>query len=564
MQQETSLPRWHLWFAALLPILFLVPFLNKAVHIDDTVYIYVARWIQHHPIDFYSFPITWDNQPMWVFLFNRNPPLLPFYLGTLAFLVGWSEVALHALQLIPTALTSVGILVLANRLCRHPVMALCAAVLTPAFLVSGSTIMCEPLMLMFYVWAIVLWIRGLDTESQATLIASSVCIALGMLSKYVVITAIPLLLAYTLCRDRAFSRKLYILLIPCGVFAMYELFGIFKYSTSFFRGPIVAGSGDPLTLRTLFSEAVNGLSFTGAIFISALLLIPMLHRAKMLLALLGVFGLTLIAVILPEDAVWSYWVHRDDAIRWGLVVQLSLFITGGLHILLLAGLDAYRERNEDSLLLVLWVVGIFAFGSFLNWTTSSRSLLPMAPAVAILAIRQFERMEWSATSLKFASLPLAASAAIATAVCIGDYAYAASTRTAVEQIYSEADQSKGRTWFQGHWGFQYYMEQRNATHINWTFLSNEPVPMPEEGDRIVWWVAQYSVFPFELFAEDKKLVEIEQLWLVSTMNLSNGSGFYWSAMGPVPYYFGSSSPEQFWVYDLGPNPWRAYQRPAED
>jgi len=37
-----------------------------------------------------------------------------------------------------------------------------AAVLTPVFLVSSTNVMCDTMMLCFWVWAIVYWRRGLE------------------------------------------------------------------------------------------------------------------------------------------------------------------------------------------------------------------------------------------------------------------------------------------------------------------------------------------------------------------------------------------------------------------
>ena len=38
------------------------------------------------------------------------------------------------------------------------------AVLTPGFLVCGSSLMCDVPMLAFWVWSVVLWLRGFDEK----------------------------------------------------------------------------------------------------------------------------------------------------------------------------------------------------------------------------------------------------------------------------------------------------------------------------------------------------------------------------------------------------------------
>ena len=44
-------PVWLL----MLVLVCLLPFINKAVHIDDTLFLRAAQQIQKHPLDFYGF-----------------------------------------------------------------------------------------------------------------------------------------------------------------------------------------------------------------------------------------------------------------------------------------------------------------------------------------------------------------------------------------------------------------------------------------------------------------------------------------------------------------------------
>jgi 4-amino-4-deoxy-L-arabinose transferase-like glycosyltransferase len=156
-------PRWHIWVAAALPIIFLLPFLDKAFHIDDTVYVYVAQHILNHPINFFGFTMNWTGSELPVFAFNKNPPALSYYLAGFGAIFGWSEMVMHSAQLILTVFASIGIFRLAQRMCSNPLLAVFVVVLTPSFLVSTSVIMCEPLMLACYVWAMVFWLKASES-----------------------------------------------------------------------------------------------------------------------------------------------------------------------------------------------------------------------------------------------------------------------------------------------------------------------------------------------------------------------------------------------------------------
>src|SRR5207244_5427716 len=64
------------------------------------------------------------------------------------------------------------------------------------------------------------------------------------------------------------------------------------------------------------------------------------------------------------------------------------FATIGIGILALAVADVVQQKTADSLLLGLWVFGTFFFAAVMNWSITSRTFLPMAPAVVILLLRR--------------------------------------------------------------------------------------------------------------------------------------------------------------------------------
>ena len=63
---------WSLVLA--MPVLCLIPFLDKAFHIDDPMYIWAAHQIQKNPADFYGFYVHWNGESVFMAKENRNPP----------------------------------------------------------------------------------------------------------------------------------------------------------------------------------------------------------------------------------------------------------------------------------------------------------------------------------------------------------------------------------------------------------------------------------------------------------------------------------------------------------
>src|SRR5262249_5918146 len=126
----------------------------------------------------------------------KNPPLASYYLALGTLIVGWSEVALHALFLLPAIATILGIRRLAQQFCSHPALAAFLSLMTPALLVSSTTIMCDILMLAFWVWAVVFWVEGLKADRPTALLTAGLLSALAVLTKYYAIGLVPLLGVY--------------------------------------------------------------------------------------------------------------------------------------------------------------------------------------------------------------------------------------------------------------------------------------------------------------------------------------------------------------------------------
>ena len=152
--------RWR-WTGPVVAVLVcvgcLTPFVNKAFTIDDPLFLWAAQHIQHHPADPYGFEVNWYVSPMRMADVTKNPPLACYALALAASLFGWSEHALHLIFLLPAAGMAWGTYRLAEDLSGRPLLATLTAVLTPVFLVSSTNVMCDTMMVCFWVWAVVCW-----------------------------------------------------------------------------------------------------------------------------------------------------------------------------------------------------------------------------------------------------------------------------------------------------------------------------------------------------------------------------------------------------------------------
>src|SRR5271154_6045195 len=130
--------KWHepraavaAWLLTAGTLACLLPFLGKAFHMDDPLFIWTAHHLQSHPFDFYGFNVNWSFQEQSMSREMQNPPLAAYYLALVGGIFGWNEYALHFGFLFPAIALVLGTYCLARRLCFHPFAAALAVVVMP-------------------------------------------------------------------------------------------------------------------------------------------------------------------------------------------------------------------------------------------------------------------------------------------------------------------------------------------------------------------------------------------------------------------------------------------------
>lgn len=534
-------PLWQIAIIIASVSILLLPFSDKAFHIDDTLFIWVARQIAHNPLDFFGFTGNWGGIEEEARRFIKNPPLVSYYIALISSIFGSSERAIHVAMTVPALAAALGAWTLGRRLCKSPLAATLAGVMTPVFAVSGTTVMCDMTMLALWVWAIVLWIKGTDNASRRYLALSGILIAAASLTKYFAISLIPLLAVYTLFNGRRGLKDLVWLALPIAILALYQLYTEGLYG----RGLLLDASAYSLNVRSadaggsgldVIRKVLLGLSFTGGGAVTLLLIQAFIRPAKALLFITG--GLIATAIILASPELKEPF-YTDGTIDPGLAIQFGAFIACGAMILWLSAADLMKRRDAASCLLALWVFGTFAFAVFFNWTISARAVLPIATAGGIIIMRSLEK-EGPLYTRSRLTLAVVTGAVISFSVSFADYSLASTARSAASTIIQRYS-VEGRTiWFQGHWGFQYYMEEGRAKAIDFkrSFIAPGEViasPLNATGRRVL---------PAG-FTEYIEEIRLPALWWASTMGLASGAGFYASEWGPVPFRFGRSKDEVF-------------------
>jgi len=95
-------------------------------------------------------------------------------------------------------------------------------------------------------------------------------------------------------------------------------------------------------------------------------------------------------------------------------------------------------------------------------------------------------------------------------------------------------------WFQGHWGFQYYMESFGAKPIDVksSIIKKEDIViMPYNNTNVI-------PLPGAVVESIEKLSLMPCEWL-TTHSVKAGASFYSDEYGALPFLFGSTNPEEY-------------------
>ena len=555
------LARWSslhsVLFLTLAGLACLLPFSGKAFHMDDPLFVWTAQRIAQHPLDPYGFPVVWYATESSIADVTKNPPLASYYAALFGTLFGWSERAMHLAFLLPALAVILGTYRLAGRLTLNPLLAAVTTLATPGFLVSSTTVMCDVLMLALWVFAIIFWLEGSDSGNHWQLALAALLIAACALTKYFGVALLPLLFLYSLFRKQRLDFSLAYLSVPVFSLVLYQHWTRALYGRGLLSDALQYASlhnrGHELSL---IAKALVGLAFAGGCFLPALFLAPFLWSRR------GIFITSIVAAAAGLTAAnhpaWFQTPRASD--HWFAVsVQLAILIAAGVSAVSLA-VTGLRKLNAEVAMVSLWLVGTFLFAAFANWTINARSILPVIPAAAILIARKLEfsgRLFAAPRVASTAAAALLASVGISLWVAWADANLANSARIAANRLYAEMRTTQAQIYFEGHWGFQYYMQQLGAKPADArlsSFRSGDIVIIPENTTN--------SFGPPPRFTLTETAVSTYPLrGCLATMSQPLGAGFYASVWGSLPFAFGAVPPERYLIARLAPSPTRNAQLP---
>ncbi|HEY6141421.1 MAG TPA: glycosyltransferase family 39 protein [Thermoanaerobaculia bacterium] len=503
--------RSPLLFLAIATAVALLPFLGKAFTMDDPLFLWAAQHIVESPGDPYGFNLNWYGRTQPMSFVMQNPPLTSYALALASEIVGWGEGALHFAFAFFAFAAVAGTWSLARGMTERPLLAAVLTLAMPFFLVSATNVMSDVPMVACFVWALALWRRGLDEHREWMLWLAALLAGAAGFFKYFGIAAVPLMLVYAVMR----RRIPYHLVLPVALFGAYEL------ATHAITGAAqyVAVERTNPGAKTLLM-----LSFMGGGAIGLLFFAPLVVRRRWWWIPAAVVAAAITVVVVNGAPAQP--------------VVFTIFVATGIGVFMLAAINV--RRDADSILLLLWIAGTAIFAAYVNWTVNARSLLPMIPAVAIL-IARFVNANRNAILAA-----TAATAAVGLLVAFADLQYANAQRDAARQLMNHYAGDGHRMWFEGHWGFQFYMQRAGAV----PFGFDETL----HGKDLLVTPSTNTLLLHDVQRPPHRVIEVVQIPLsVPAATVSNPmkAAFYSDYMGPLPYVFGTPPAETYTVRRLG-------------
>jgi dolichyl-phosphate-mannose-protein mannosyltransferase len=527
----------------LLVLSFTLPFLNHAFHIDEPLFLRIAREIQGRPFDPYGFKYLWNDEYKFMHKIAAYPPLFPYILA----LAGWgriypSEWSIH-LALIPFAMLGIlSFYALARQWDLPPKLAFLGGVIlatSPAYLVAANLAMPDMEAVSLMLFSTALSIRGFVRNHNGFLVAGGIILGLSLLCRYNTLPAPFFLFLLGLTYSK--PRKAWIpSVIALSIFLLWMIYSRVSWGEAHVF-ETVSHFGKIEGFMERFWVMNNHLTLSSFIPLYILLSFRIRDFHRALWAALG--ALTLLAAFI------FFRVHPLRASLWPELLfvglgSFSFFYLGITSFSFLAPKNSNRFSGQTlrEAILFGWSFAILSI-PLIYIFFASKYLLLATPWLILILIAQFK--ENGGTFVKIVYSAACLMGVISIFVAASDFSLAECYRKiSHDALPQHADNQ--RVWFTGHWGWQYYLEKYGAS----------PLPTSEyealhTGDLVLTAenVAKQQIHP--QLASRLRIFESFSYFSRNpfrTMNGAANAGFYSNAWGTLPYSLSHKPLETFRFY----------------
>lgn len=529
-----------------------ISFSNKAYHIDDTAFLFIADQILKDPLRPYSFVVEWGDSTKPGTLLN-DTPLGSYYIALISWLFGRSEIILHISYIIFPIIAGLSFYFIAKRFIYKPLIATLILVSTPTFLPNSHNLMFDVPVLSLFLLAIVLFIYGIDKENHKLLFFGGLAAGLAYLMKPTAVIVIPLLALYCFIKKK--PKYIAYQIIPIIIIILFALHNYLFEDRILLLNYLSWVTGNKQSLKLLSAHFFSNLSYIGGATIFPFFLVWPFIKNKKNFVFMGIS--ILIAAIV---SILIYNLSSNFVSGRYTLFQLILFFfftTSSTFFILAVLAENYKNiklgmlkmlnitrsyYNTDAFFIFAWFIGIFIFnnwivGGAVRWNTL---FLPPLVLSYFLILKKY-----IINVNKFLLIILFLTAFIGVVVAYADYEYSNSYRNFAEAIPETYKTSSNIIHFLGGAGFQYYMTENGYRML----LNNDHTP--KKGDIII--KARIS-FPRKMTPELMSRSELINVISfdgkipVRIQNPEAHAGFYTYAGGFLPYSLSTSKLENFDIY----------------
>ncbi len=529
--------RKELIWGVLLTGLLYLPFLNKAVHIDDPVVLRVTENVLENPLDPFAGGIDWFGsiEPFWKV--TTNPPFLSYYLAPFAAVSGGVEVILHLAMLPFVLILILGLLSLGRRFSGSAFWPAIFVAASPAVVVSLNLMRDVPAMAVSVV-GIALFVDGIDRDLPRRVALGSLTAGLAVVIKYSAVVLLPLLFLYVLLRGPL--RRLLVAsgsLLPLAIWSIFSAWRYGQAHPAYLMMGQIPGQGREWGEHSFAAVLIVGCS---------LLLAPLLARNARPSS--EPYAFLLVIAALAAGPLGSLLRLGRIDLQYAIAFSLG---TGLLGLVFFHGIrswwSAASPERADWCFLLFWLLAALASALLLVPFPAVRHLLPALPPLSLLAWKIAMATPSVFQARRLAPGVLLLQAALSMLVAGADAAYAGTYREFARSARRAWTSEGAAVWYVGHWGWKFYADQAGfrAVHGNGEF--------PAPGDLLLWPKRVHIGGVFRgrrEFLERLELLDeqtFDSALPVRTMNFE-GAAFYATIRDNLPYRFHRLPLETMRVY----------------
>jgi hypothetical protein len=513
----------------------------KPAHIDDTLYLTIARWIVDHPLDPYRGPITWQQVPEPAYNVSISPPLLSYTFALVIALAGENVALLHV-AMIPWLIVACWTLYrLGERCADAGAAAVLLVVLGPA-VAAGMNLMLDVPLLACVSAAVECVLRGVERRRGGWYLGAALWGAAGVLIKFPALAVVPVFLAIA-WRQRRWG-PLVALAGPLLALVAWQAASRWLYGASqVHAGLSFLGQFRTSLVRQLTERTLTMLALLAWTFPAWLLGPARLGRRGWIVAGIAALLATAAAATLLGTQ-WGLRPGTSGAMLAGVGLG-SIGLTGCLFRGSKRANDPPRQDPDDPRpWLWAWIAGVLAivipFGPFV----AVRSFLLIHPPLAILLLRHSPGRRGPLLAA------VGSTALLGGLLAAADLHWAACYPATVRRLAAEWGESGRPIVFLGHWGWQYYAERAGFQPWDARWPAAPPgaiVIVPLRADR--QWIHPRLLAQFQL----RQRIAIPHGPLgLTTWNRALGIRFYGGDFGEIAWGFSSEPAEEFFVFEAGP------------